>query len=128
MKSSIVGSVIAVLIIITFIIIGSIQVNENINNEVNETLNNAIYTTQRTLFDKRTEIDSNEKYLDIFNTDMKKQLKDDNDIKYSVNVLGVDYKKGLLDVEVSAKYKNLLGQEKTEKVRKTMIIEKVNKE
>lgn len=127
MKSSIVGSVIAVLIIITFITIGSIQINENISNEVNETLNNAIYTTQRTIFDKRTEIDSNEKYLEVFNADMKKQLKNNNDIKYSVNVLGIDYKKGLLDVEINAKYKNLLGIEKTEKVRKTMIIEKATK-
>ena len=125
MKSSIVGAVVAVLIVVVFLIIGSIQINDNIADEVNTTVNNAIYSAQRTLYDQREEISSNEQYIAVFNKDLKEQLPSDDDVEYSIAIMGVDYEKGLLDVEVTAKYDNLLGQDKEEKVRRTMIIEKI---
>ena len=66
-------------------------------------------------------IDSNQEYIAEFkmNLDKIKPAK----AEYSVNVYGVDYEKGLLDVGVVSSFKLLNGQEKTIECRKTSIVD-----
>lgn len=64
---------------------------------------------------------SNEDYLN----DLKRNLKAliTTNSKYEIKVYGIDYEKGLLDVEICCTYKQITGQEKTLSTRKTSIVE-----
>lgn len=127
MKSTIIGAVVALMTVFTFAIILTMQFNSNLDNDTLETIDDSIYTTQLVLFDQSEEIDSNEVYIRKFREHLQTQLKEkkDGNIKYSVDIYGVDYEKGLMDAEVTARYKNLIGQERQVKSRRTMIIESV---
>ena len=127
MKSTIIGAVVSLITLFTFAIIFTMQFNSNLDNDTLETIDDSIYTTQLVLFDESEEISSNEMYIEKFREHLQRQLKEkkDGNIKYSVDIYGVDYEKGLMDAEVTARYKNLLGQERQVKSRRTMIIESV---
>ncbi|MEE1038658.1 MAG: hypothetical protein U0K95_05765 [Eubacterium sp.] len=127
MKSTIIGAVVALMTVFTFAIILTMQFNSNLDNDTLETIDDSIYTTQLVLFDQSEEIDSNEVYIRKFREHLQTQLKEkkERNIKYSVDIYGVDYEKGLMDAEVTARYKNLIGQERQVKSRRTMIIESV---
>lgn len=72
---------------------------------------------------RRKTITSNEQYLDEFLIHFYKLITTDSD--YIINVYGIDYTKGLLDIEIESHFKMFNGKEKVIKSRKTSIIDVV---
>ena len=133
------------IMILSFIIVGFLYTNVTLGqltireDELNIIASEAISTTQvsarEQIEDKlygtnnaRCKADdscykSNDDYLD----DLKRNLKALITTKsiYEIDVYGVDYEKGLLDVEIKCKYTQTNGKIKTLSVRKTSIIDVV---
>lgn len=72
----------------------------------------------------RKRISSNEEYFQEFVTNFQKLITTNSN--YQLELLDADYEKGLLDVNVICRYRNIMGQDKTMEVRKTSIIEAID--
>lgn len=70
---------------------------------------------------KRKAIASNEEYLEEFATNFYKLVTTDSNFK--INVYGIDYTKGFIDVEVVSYFPTFIGSTKTIKSRKTSIVD-----
>lgn len=126
MKNAIIAVTVCLTIVFSTVIVAAIQTRSNIQEELTTAVDSAINTTERVLYDGREEFSSNQEYLQEFNDNLKELLEKENpSIQYEVDVYGIDYEKGLIDVEVRAKYKNVIGSDRECSVRKTMIIEKI---
>lgn len=125
MKNAVICITVVFFIVFTFIIVISIQTQANIREEIYTALDSSINTTERVLYDKRVNISSNDMYLEEFNKNLKSMLKEREDVMYYIDVYGIDYEKGLLDIQVRGVYKNLLGNDIEVRLRKTMIIDAV---
>lgn len=126
MKNAIIAVTVCLTIVFSTVIVATIQTRSNIQEELTTAVDSAISTTERVLYDGREEFSSNQEYLNEFNDNLKELLeKENSSIQYEVDVYGIDYEKGLIDVEVRAKYKNVIGSDRECSVRKTMIIEKI---
>lgn len=123
MKSSIIGTVSALILVCVFLIMGTLAMSSSLSNEVETSVNSAVYSAERTLYDQRDEIKSNDQYIATFKQQLQKEMISKKIESCKVDVYGVDYKKGLIDVKVTATYKNLYGGTKTVETRKTMIID-----
>lgn len=127
MKSLIAGGVAALITIFTFTMVLSMQFSSNLTNDTREFVDEAVYTTQLVLLEDEGFIESDEDYIDVLRTNIRTQTSKKDNIDFSLNIYDADYKKGLLDVELIAKYKNILGSEKTIVERKTSIIDEIVK-
>lgn len=127
MKSLIAGGVAALITIFTFTMVLSMQFSSNLTNDTKEFVDEAVYTTQLVLLEDEGFIESDEDYIDVLRTNIRTQTSKKDNIDFSLNIYDADYKKGLLDVELIAKYKNILGSEKTIVERKTSIIDEIVK-
>lgn len=126
MKNAIIAVTVCLTIVFSTVIVAAIQTRSNVQEELTTAVDSAINTTERVLYDGREEFSSNQEYLNEFNYNLKELLeKKNSSIVYEVDVYGIDYEKGLIDVEVRAKYKNIIGSDRECSVRKTMIIEKI---
>lgn len=127
MKGIIIGFVVAISLIATFVIVSSVSINASVKEEMNNALTNGIESTQRVVYDKRKEIRSNDEYIKEFNENFKRQLNKDSEISYTVEVFGADHKKGIIDINVVGEYENLIGQKRQVQERRTMILDIVEK-
>ncbi len=128
MKNAIIGIVVSMCILVTAVTVASIQMNTGIRDEVALTLDTAICTTQRVFYDGRLEKPDNDEYLAEFNRNLEALIarRENEGIEYFVDVYGVDSEKGLLDLQLRARYRNIVGQWREVKERKTMIIEVID--
>lgn len=84
---------------------------------IQEQIEDQIYGTNT----KRKTISSNKEYLEEYTKNFYKLVTSDSDFK--IKVYGIDYMKGLLDIEIESSFKMLNGDVKTIKSRKTSIID-----
>ena len=128
MKNAIIGIVVSMCILVTAVTVASIQMNTGIKDEVALALDTAICTTQRVFYDGRLEKPDNDEYLAEFNRNLEALIarRENEGIEYFVDVYGVDSEKGLLDLQLRARYMNIVGQWREVKERKTMIIEVID--
>ena len=128
MKNAIIGIVVSMCILVTAVTVASIQMNTGIRDEVALALGTAICTTQRVFYDGRLEKPDNDEYLAEFNRNLEALIarRENEGIEYFVDVYGVDSEKGLLDLQLRARYRNIVGQWREVKERKTMIIEVID--
>lgn len=138
MRSGVIGFTVVSILLFTFTIIATIQTGSNLRYEINTGINEAIYNAEIVLYDKwkyTDEIQSNEDFAREFETNLNTWL-DIESIKCDkpeIYVYGIDYQKGLIDVEVAVKYQGLIPAKdasgniikKEIKTRRTMIIEEV---
>ena len=105
MRNAILGFTFAIVTLYMFLIQSSLMTKDVRQNEIEQSLNSAIKTTMETAYDKNStlEIHSNEELMQLFNENLLTQITSDSDI--TVNFMGVDYENGLLDVQVSSKFK-----------------------
>lgn len=82
--------------------------------------NNAICNANNSCFK------SNDDYLKDLTDNIAKAINTDS--VYTVDVYGIDYEKGLLDVGINCTYKTPTGKLKTLTTRKTSIVEIIGKE
>ncbi len=91
-------------------------------NELNRAVDSALQDTVENQFDTKTySVGSNDEFIADFMEALLVQINSDCRIK--VNVLDVDYQKGLLSVEVIEKYKHPIGTEGQVSVKRTVIME-----
>ena len=138
MRSGVIGFTVISILLFTFITIATIQTGSNLRYEVTTGLNEAIYNAEVVLYDKwkyTDDIKSNEDFAREFKENLNTWL----DVKSircdspEIYVYGIDYEKGLIDVEVKVKYNGLIPShdadgnlvKKEISTRRTMIIEEV---
>ncbi len=94
--------------------------------ELRRVVSLAMQETQRVIVDQRYVIGSNEEYIGEFSQNLLRLLQSTHGV--DVEVYGVDYQKGLLDVCVKTKIQYPFRQIKELAVRKTSIVEEVESE
>lgn len=139
MKSVITGFG-GILTLFLVILIQSTILNFGIRqNELDTAMNNAMIETQRVLYQQREvyydnddndltdetmTINNDEEYKDVFVKNLLQYIDSNSDIE--IYFYTADSKKGLLDVESVAKYKNLVGEQKAYQSRRTSIIDSID--
>ncbi len=122
MKNVFLGSGITIYAIISIVIVMTLCGTNMRQNELNRAVDSALQDTVENQFDSKTySVSSNDEFIADFMEALLVQINSDCSIK--VNVLDVDYQKGLLSVEVIEKYKHPIGTEGQVSVKITVIME-----
>ena len=122
MKNVFLGFGITICSIISIVIVMTLCGTNMWQNELNRAVNSAVQDTVENQFDTKTySVSSKDEYIADFIEALLVQINSDCSVK--VNVLDVDYQKGLLSVEVIEKYKHPIGTEGQVSVKRTVIME-----
>lgn len=127
-------SFVAVFVIVIMSLFQDINVRQD---ELNNVITTAMTSTQTVMKEqiedkkfetsnKRYAINNNDEYLAEFTKNLYK-LKTSDSV-YKIYVYGIDYEKGLLDVEVTSSFNMWNGQTKTFTARKTNVIEQIQRD
>lgn len=109
---------------------------DNINNELLYATSNAMFVTQLVpkimiqdkslgTSDATLSFDNEEEYFEDFKNNFYKQIT--SDTIYEINCLDSDLERGMLSVEITGTYRNILGTEKTVHTTKTSVVDVLNK-
>ena len=122
MKSVFLGFGITICSIISIVIVMTLCGTNMRQNELNDSVDSALNNTVENQFDDMTySVNSNDELIADFMEALLVQINSDSTIV--INVLDVDYQKGLLSVEVIEKYKHPIGTEGQVSVKRTAIME-----
>ena len=122
MKSVFLGFGITICSIISIVIVMTLCGMNIRQNELNRAVDSAIKDTVENQFDDTTySVNSNDEFVADFMEALLVQI--NSDCSVVVNVLDVDYQKGLLSVEVIEKYIHPIGTEGNVSVKRTVIME-----
>lgn len=122
MKSVFLGFGITICSIISIVIVMTLCGTNMRQNELNRSVDSAIKDTVENQFDDTTySVNSNDEFVADFMEALLVQI--NSDCSVVVNVLDVDYQKGLLSVEVIEKYIHPIGTEGEVSVKRTVIME-----
>lgn len=111
-------------------------INVDVRRDEMETISTLAMTQTQTIMEEqiadeiygfnnnRKTIASNDEYFQEYVKNFQKLIT--SDCQYQLELMDADYEKGLLDVNVVCRYRNLAGQEKTMSLRKTNIVEAVD--
>ncbi|MGO5053988.1 hypothetical protein ACTQ6A_16005 [Lachnospiraceae bacterium LCP25S3_G4] len=122
MKSVFLGFGITICSIISIVIVMTLCGTNMRQNELNRAVDSAIKDTVENQFDNTTySVNSNDEFVADFMEALLVQI--NSDCSVVVNVLDVDYQKGLLSVEVIEKYIYPIGTEGKVSVKRTVIME-----
>lgn len=122
MKSVFLGFGITICSIISIVIVMTLCGTNMRQNELNRAVDSAIKDTVENQFDDTTySVNSNDEFVADFMEALLVQI--NSDCSAVVNVLDVDYQKGLLSVEVIEKYIHPIGTEGEVSVKRTVIME-----
>ena len=122
MKNVFLGFGTTICAIISIVIVMTLCGTNMRQNELNRAVDSALQDTVENQFDSKTySVSSNDEFIADFMEALLVQVNSDCSIK--VNVLDVDYKKGLLSVEVIEKYKHPIGTEGQVSVKRIVIME-----
>jgi len=122
MKNVFLGFGITICTIISIVIVMTLCGTNMRQNELNRAVDIALQDTVENQFDSKTySVSSNEEFIADFIEALLVQINSDCTVK--INILDVDYQKGLLSVEVIEKYKHPIGTEGEVSVKRTVIME-----
>mgnify|MGYP001027610839 CR=1 FL=1 len=122
MKNVFLGFGITICAIISIVIVMTLCGTNMRQNELNRAVDIALQDTVESQFDSKTySVSSNEEFIADFIEALLVQINSDCTVK--INILDVDYQKGLLSVEVIEKYKHPIGTEGEVSVKRTVIME-----
>ena len=122
MKNVFLGFGITICAIISIVIVMTLCGTNMRQNELNRAVDIALQDTVENQFDSKTySVSSNEEFIADFIEALLVQINSDCTVK--INILDVDYQKGLLSVEVIEKYKHPIGTEGQVSVKRTVIME-----
>ena len=125
MKTMIKGFCLIIGFILCVVIVSTVIIDFVKQDEFNTIVGQAFQQTQRVIYDERYKIESNEEYLAEFTQNLVRSSSSCKN--FTINVYGIDYEKGLLDVEVKTKLKYINGNEKELSIRKLNIIDVIKK-
>ena len=122
MKNVFLGFGITICAIISIVIVMTLCGTNMRQNELNRAVDIALLDTVENQFDSKTySVSSNDEFIADFIEALLVQINSDCTVK--INILDVDYQKGLLSVEVIEKYKHPIGTEGEVSVKRTVIME-----
>jgi len=122
MKSVFLGFGITICSIISIVIVMTLCGTNMRQNELNDSVDSALKNTVENQLDDMTySVNSNDELVADFMEALLVQINSDSTIV--INVLDVDYQKGLLLVEVIEKYKHPIGTEGQVSVKRTAIMD-----
>jgi competence protein ComGC len=122
MKNVFLGFGIIICAIISIVIVMTLCGTNMRQNELNRAVDSALQDTVENQFNSKTySVSSNDEVIADFIEALLVQINSDCTVK--VNVLDVDYQKGLLSVEVIEKYKHPIGTDGQVSVKRTVIME-----
>ena len=122
MKNVFLGFGITICAIISIVIVMTLCGTNMRQNELNRAVDIALQDTVENQFDSKTySVSSNDEFIADFIEALLVQINSDCTVK--INILDVDYQKGLLSVEVIEKYKHPIGTEGEVSVKRTVIME-----
>lgn len=122
MKSVFLGFGITVCGILSVVIVMTLCGINMRQNELNRAIDNVLEATMENQFDETTDsASSNEDFVNNFLNSLLIQI--NSNCSIVVNVLDVDYEKGLLSVEVIEKYKHPIGTDGEISAKRTVIME-----
>lgn len=122
MKNVFLGFGITICAIISIVIVMTLCGTNMRQNELNRAVDSALQDTVENQFDSKTySTSSNDEFIADFIEALLVQINSECSIK--VNVLDVDYQKGLLSVEIIEKYKHPIGTDGQVSVKRTVIME-----
>lgn len=121
MKTATKGLILSIIFVLALFIVTSQTQKSVKKNELNGIVARAIQETQRVINDQRYEINSNDEYLAEFSQNLVRLSSACDNLE--IKVYGIDYEKGLIDVEVSIVVKYVNSKEEVIKVRKTSILD-----
>ena len=122
MKNVFLGFGITICAIISIVIVMTLCGTNMRQNELNRAVDIALQDTVENQFDSKTySVSSNDEFIADFIEALLVQINSDCTVK--INILDVDYQKGLLSVEVIEKYKHPIGTEGQVSVKRIVIME-----
>jgi hypothetical protein len=122
MKSVFLGFGITICSIISIVIVMTLCGTNIRQNELNRAVDSAIKDTVENQFDDTTySVNSNDEFVADFMETLLVQI--NSECTVVINILDVDYQKGLLSVEVIEKYMHPIGTEGKVWVKRTVIME-----
>ena len=122
MKNVFLGFGITICAIISIVIVMTLCGTNMRQNELNRAVDSALQETVENQFDSKTySVSSNDEFIADFMEALLVQI--NSECSIIVNVLDVDYQKGLLSVEIIEKYKHPIGTEGQVSVKRTVIME-----
>lgn len=122
MKGVFLGFGITICSIISIVIVMTLCGTNMRQNELNDAVGSALKDTVENQFDDTTYyVSNNDEFAADFMEALLVQI--NSDCTVVVNVLDVDYQKGLLSVEVVEKYRHPIGTEGKVSVKRTVIME-----
>ena len=122
MKNVFLGFGITISAIISIVIVMTLCGTNMRQNELNRAVDSALQDTVENQFDSKTySVSSNDEFVADFMEALLVQI--NSECSIIVNVLDVDYQKGLLSVEIIEKYKHPIGTEGQVSVKRTVIME-----
>lgn len=122
MKNVFLGFGITICAIISIVIVMTLCGTNMRQNELNRAVDSALQDTVENQFDSKTySVSCNDEFIADFIEALLVQINSDCTVK--VNVLDVDYQKGLLSVEIIEKYKHPIGTDGQVSVKRTVIME-----
>ncbi len=122
MKSVFLGFGITICSLLSIVIVMTLCGTNLRQNELNDAVANALMDTIENQFDDMTySVNSNDELVADFLEALLVQINSDSLVV--VNVLDVDFQKGLLSVEVIEKYKHPIGTEGQVSVKRTVIMD-----
>jgi len=121
MKNTILGMCFVFVIVISMSIIFTTDGSRIRNEEIVDSLSAAIESSMKILNDNEYKIADNEEFIADFTQALLLQIESDSNV--TINILDVDYKTGILSIEVIEHYKHPNGNSATVACVKTVIFE-----
>jgi len=121
MKNTILGMCFVFFIVISMSIIYTIDGRRIKKEETVDSLSSAIESSMQMLVDHKYKIADNEEFIADFTQALLLQV--ESDFTVTINILDIDYEKGILSIEVVEDYKHPNGSPATVACVKTVILE-----
>lgn len=122
MKNAIIGCTILLLILLLTLTHLSITAKDIRQQELDKSLNNAVYTTmEQAKVSNKYKIDTDDELIAEFNKNFLSQMNSDSEIE--IQVMGVNLKEGLLDINVVNRFEYPTGAKGQVSARKAIIYE-----
>lgn len=122
MRSVFLGFGVAVCGLVSLVIVMTLCGTNMRQNELNRAIDNALEATMENQFNDKTDsAGNNDEFSQDFIDALLIQI--NSNCSIVVNVLDIDYEKGLLSVEVIEKYKHPIGTDGEVSVKRTIIWE-----
>lgn len=122
MKAAVIAFISLLVLVFTGVIAYTIYGREIRKSELEYSMRTAMESTMEVLYQDNTyRIHNKDELIGDFMMNLCYQMDSNSNVR--INILNVDYERGLLDIEAVQTYQNFIGKPSVITCRKTMIVE-----